>query len=280
MSRGAGELGIRVLLSAAVLMGLVTSCGRRDAPNLSRRYCADCHGVEGGGDGRFAEEFQIPPTDFRRGNYKFKQTASGEPPTDRDIVATLEQGARGTGMIPQLQLSESERADMAAYLRNLADEAPRGESRRLSLAPRPAVLDPELGRLWYVKAGCDRCHGAGGQGDGEAAPTLETSDGRPVAMPNLTRVPYRRGENTEAIAWAILAGRDGTPMPSYEGALTAEQLWGLAFFVKTMQSETRPGGMMGLVGEEASATRTDMEAFHAWRGMGGMGGMRRRRRRE
>jgi len=121
-------------------MGLV-ACRGRDAPNLYRRYCADCHGVEGGGDGRFADEFRIPPTDFRRGSYKFKRTASGEPPTDGDIVRTLGHGARGTGMIPQLQLSERERADMAAYLRTLADRPPQVEPRRLSLAPAPAVSD-------------------------------------------------------------------------------------------------------------------------------------------
>lgn len=52
----AGKLGIRVLLAASIVMGFVTCHGRRDAPNLYRRHCADCHGV-GAPPGEFRYEF-------------------------------------------------------------------------------------------------------------------------------------------------------------------------------------------------------------------------------
>lgn len=251
------------------------------AEQLYQTYCADCHGARGDGQGRFANWFRTPPTDFRRGVYKFKRTPSGQPPTDEDIFRTLTLGVRGTGMVPQLHLTEAERWGLVAYLKSLSPVFQNGSSPEpLVLPPRPNRPEVELralGRAWYERAGCVQCHGPKGRGDGPAASTLTDMRGNPVVMPDLTLVPYKQGEDVESILWVLLTGRDGTPMPSYKDALTAEQLWAIAVYVQSLQRGRRRAWMMGLIGEEVLAMRIDMEAVHAWR-MGQMPMMRRMRR--
>ncbi len=288
-------LGVTLLVGIMPMMcrrgGLFGHRGRRAGParpvdrataeRLYRTYCADCHGVNGDGQGRFADRFRTRPTDFRAGVYKFKRTPTGQPPADADIFRTLTIGVRGTGMVPQLHLSEAERWGLVRYLKRLSPVFAETQQpvQPLSLPPRPNLSTRELlriGREWYTKAGCVQCHGPEGRGDGPAVPNLKDRRGFPVVMPDLTLVPYKQGENVEAIAWTILTGRDGTPMPSYANALTPEQLWGIATYVRSLQRGRKPAGMMGLIGEEILAMRIDMEAVHAWR-MGGMPMMRMRR---
>ena len=257
---------------------------RQTAARLYRSYCADCHGENGDGKGRYASWFTIPPASFRSGTYKFKRTATGTPPTDDDIYRTLTIGARGTGMVPQLHLTEGERRGLVNYLKSLSPvfQDPSHPPQPLNLPPRPARAREDLiqiGKTWYQRAGCVQCHGETGAGDGPAAPTLKDAQNRPVVMPDLTTTPYKQGSDATAIAWVILTGRDGTPMPSYQKALTPEQLWGIAEYVVTLQKGTKPRGMMGLIGEEILAMRIDMEAVHAWRMGGMMGPMRRMMRR-
>ena len=254
---------------------------RATAERLYQTYCADCHGVNGDGRGRFADRFRTRPTDFRAGVYKFKRTPTGQPPTDADIFRTLTIGVRGTGMVPQLHLSEAERWGLVRYLKSLSPVFAEVKQpvRPLTLPPKPDLPTGELlriGREWYTKGGCVQCHGPEGRGDGPAAPNLKDRRGFPVVMPDLSLVPYKQGGNVEAIARVILTGRDGTPMPSYAGALTPEQVWGIATYVRSLQRGRKPAGMMGLIGEEILAMRIDMEAVHAWR-MRGMPMMRMRR---
>lgn len=277
----------RVLNSSLLLAaGLGLACNApwrsRSPEALYQRYCADCHGPEGEGNGRYADQFATPPASLRNSVYKFKRTASGELPTEEDIFRTLSIGARGTAMVPQLQLSESERLAMVDYLKSLSPAFARRESPEPLDLPRPpagAAENLALGEEWYFKAGCQKCHGTGGRGDGEAARTLEDRWGRPVRVPDLTLVPYKQGESPEDIAWVIWTGRDGTPMPSYQGALLPGELWAMAGYVASLQDGRKPAGMMGLIGEEVLAMRIDMEAVHAWR-MGrmpmGRGRMRNR----
>lgn len=254
------------------------------AARLYRTYCADCHGENGDGQGRYAEQFTIPPASFRSGIFKFKRTATGTPPTDDDIYRTLTIGARGTGMVPQLHLTEGERLGLVNYLKTLSPvfQDPSRSPQPLTLPPRPDRPIEELiqiGKTWYQRAGCVQCHGESGKGDGPAAPTLKDAVNRPVVMPDLTTTPYKQGSDATAIAWVLITGRDGTPMPSYQKALTREQLWGIAEYVVTLQKGKKPAGMMGLIGEEILAMRIDMEAVHAWRMGGMMGPMRRMMRR-
>jgi mono/diheme cytochrome c family protein len=61
--------------------------------------CAQCHGVDGKGDGVGAP-FLVPPRDLTGGQFKFRTTAGGQLPTDEDLFRTISCGASGTGMPP------------------------------------------------------------------------------------------------------------------------------------------------------------------------------------
>ncbi len=235
---------------------------------LYQKYCADCHGIQGDGNGQYANEFKTRPANFTKGVFKFKKTRTGQLPTDLDIYESITYGARTTGMLPQLQLSYEERKALVEYIKSFApvEWEKYQPQERLKLPPRPQLARStlvEIGRTWFKKAGCFQCHGEQGRGDGPAVPNLKDEKGRPIRVPDLTTIPYKRGEHTEAIAWVIYTGRDGTPMPSFAQALQPKELWGIAEYVKTLQTRHLPRGMMGLVGEELKAMRIDMEAAMA-----------------
>ena len=51
-----------------------------------------------------ASMFRIRPRDFRTGLFKFRSTPSGSLPTDDDLLRTVTQGVRWTGMIGRADL--------------------------------------------------------------------------------------------------------------------------------------------------------------------------------
>src|SRR5918995_4663273 len=94
------------------------------APTAGERVylesCAACHGERGDGKGPEAERLKTKPRDFTGGVYKFRSTPSGSLPLDEDIFRTISRGVRGTSMLAQLHLSESERWAVAEYLKTFS----------------------------------------------------------------------------------------------------------------------------------------------------------------
>ena len=62
------------------------------------KWCMNCHGAEGAGDGPGADYFTPRPRDFTFGLYKIRSTGSGQLPTDEDLIRTVSEGIPGTGM--------------------------------------------------------------------------------------------------------------------------------------------------------------------------------------
>ena len=62
------------------------------------KWCAECHGETGAGDGSAARFMLPPPRDFTRATYQIRTTASGELPTDDDIRKIVDDGMPGTAM--------------------------------------------------------------------------------------------------------------------------------------------------------------------------------------
>jgi hypothetical protein len=52
-------------------------------------------------------------------------------------------------------------------------------------------------------------------------------------------------------------------MPSYSESLTPEERWELVYYLLSIATQTRPRGMMGMVGEETQGMRIDMRAAMA-----------------
>lgn len=202
------------------------------------RHCAICHGPLGDGRGMAGMMLRAKPRDFRPGIFKFRSTPTGSLPTDEDLFQTISQGLRGTGMVAQDDLPEADRRAVIRYIKTFSERF-QGQTLQAPIpVPEPPPRSPELiarGREVYEKAECFTCHGTEGRGDGPSAPGLKDSWGYSSQPTDLTR-PLKRGSNPEAVYQTLVTGLDGTPMPSYQDALSEEELWALAHYVASLNT--------------------------------------------
>ncbi len=229
--------------------------------------CAICHGTLGGGRGMPSMMLRIKPRDFRSGNFKFRSTPTGSLPTDADLFETVSRGLRGTGMIGQEFLPEGERWAVVAYLKTFSERFEREKPQAPVPIPKPPPRTPELiarGRELYQMAECFKCHGAEGRGDGPSATDLKDDWGYPIQATDLTRPP-KRGSAPESIYRTMVTGLAGTPMPSYEGALSDEEFWTLSFYVASLNT-----GVLSARQRREEAAGQHVLRMHGGRGPGMM----------
>lgn len=93
----------------------------------------------------------------------------------------------------------------------------------------PASAQPELGRQLF-ETHCQMCHGETGMGDGPAAVALA------VPPRDLTGRPYKNGCGPGAIVQTLRTGFPSSGMPSFSEALSQDELWALARYVRSLQS--------------------------------------------
>src|SRR5206468_10159418 len=62
------------------------------------KWCAGCHGDGGAGDGPAAAYMLPRPRNFTGGLYKIRTTASGQLPTDADLLRAIDEGLPGSAM--------------------------------------------------------------------------------------------------------------------------------------------------------------------------------------
>lgn len=124
---------------------------------LYRRWCLQCHGPAGGGDGAHAIRTGAMPRDYRRGLFKFvtcfpastpRQGELGKARRD-DLKRTVRTGLDGSMMPPFPQFSDPELDDLVGYVMHLSV---RGEAefeavaRVIQLMTKPRDDDPEYSR--------------------------------------------------------------------------------------------------------------------------------------
>src|SRR5205814_8265680 len=90
---------MRAAATLLLLGTLVAGAAADEATSVYDHACAWCHGKDGRGDGPAAfsiGKYRAPrPRDFTRGRFELRSTASGELPTDEDLLRTLERGIPG-----------------------------------------------------------------------------------------------------------------------------------------------------------------------------------------
>jgi len=213
----------------------------QDGAALYDRLCSPCHAKNGSGRGPAAPWLSPRPRNFSKGEYKWRSTATGSPPTDNDLALVIRHGVPGTSMNSFGEvLHEDQIMDL---VRTVKSFAPRHFSRdKEVLAPFDGVTSPDIarGKKLYQDLGCAKCHGPKGRGDGPSAEGLKDSAGRKIALYDLTRAPLRRPgpEHPRAIAsiyQTLITGLSGTPMPSYHGAAPAPDLWSVAAYVDSIR---------------------------------------------
>lgn len=239
--------------------------------------CAVCHGEKGDGQGPQAYRLQTKPQNFRLGLFKFRSTPSGALSLDTDLFRTLSRGVPGTAMIPQTYLSEDERWAIIQYLKDFSDRfIKENPPKPVPIPSVPSNLSSlvERGRQVYKDAGCAACHGEEGRGDGSAAKDLKDAWGHPAPPADLTRRPLKSGASPQDLYRTLVTGLDGTPMPSYQGVLSEEELWALVAYVDSLATPKRRvargmTGMMG-VGEEPLGRMIEMMNRMGMQGAGCM----------
>jgi len=250
---------------------------RRGAQVYSR-YCIQCHGSTGDGNG-VAAVYMIPkPRDYRPGIFKYTSTIYGSKPLREDLIRTVRRGIRGTSMPSFSLLPPKDQEAVVDYVltltrrgeleTQLAEEAVFNEAIDPARVPEiaativnrwkqarsqvvypsspmpeftPAVVDK--GKKAFMTVGCAQCHGEDGRGQLTSNKALNDSWGNPTKAADLTSGMLRGGTEPLDIYRHIDAGINGTPMPSFRGALQKEPetIWNLVGYVLRVADSRRHG---------------------------------------
>lgn len=214
-----------------------STAGDSRSVELYRANCEVCHGPRGTGDGPAAYLLFPKPRDFTRAYYKVRTTASGSLPTDDDLFQTITNGMPGSAMPGFQWLSEEDRWALVSAVKGFADEFQTLEPEPLEVPPEPPPADSgtlSRGAEKYRELGCWKCHGEQGRGDGPSARGLTDDRDHPIRPNDFTRGIYKGGGTLRDIYTRFATGMDGTPMPSYEGTATSEDIWALVRYVKSL----------------------------------------------
>jgi mono/diheme cytochrome c family protein len=234
--------GLAIFLGAASPLRGDDALGRE----TYEKYCAQCHGVNGDGQGVAAPHLLPKPRDFTTGKFKIRTTPSGQLPTDADLERVIRRGMPYTSMPPWPSLSDEEVKGLVQYIKAFCQDFAEPDRTPEPIAlPEPPPWSEESaakGREVWAQLGCARCHGEAGRGEGPSAPTLKDDKGRPLKAADLThRWTFRGGPTRADIFRTFSTGLNGTPMPSYYDSLDEAGRWALTDYVYSLGASDGPG---------------------------------------
>jgi mono/diheme cytochrome c family protein len=246
---------------------------------IYRRYCQQCHGVSGDGEGLAAAYLTPRPRDYRRGIFKFTSTPYGAKPRREDLLRTIERGVVGTSM-PSFRLMP--KRDLDAVLDYVLALTHRGELEQQLIVQAEAdgeltdeavdelvqsiverwntardnVVEPAskmpamtaesvaAGAAIFQKRECFKCHGRDGRGG--LAGGIEVGNdawGRKDPAADLTSGMLHGGQAPLDIYRRISSGINGTPMPAFKDSFTNEPdaIWQLTHYVLSLANQRRRG---------------------------------------
>jgi len=225
---------------------LGTEAQRESGKTLYFKYCAQCHGEKGDGEGNATPHLYPRPRNFTTGKFKVRSTPNGALPIHQDLVKIIRLGMPYTSMPAWPTLSDQEVSDLAYFIKTLSLDfsSPENVPQSVPLPSAPAATQEsiELGKKLYAETGCLKCHGNLGRGDGPSAPTLVDELGQPIRAANLAQSwTFRGGSSREDIFRTMSTGLNGTPMPSFVDSLTTEQRWAITDFIVSLSGSNGPG---------------------------------------
>ncbi len=234
------------------------------------KYCGQCHGDTGDGNGYATLRVKPKPRDFTSGKYKFRTTPNGMLPTDDDLRRAIEIGLPYTSMPGWPNLTGTEIQNVIYYIKSFSPdfENPDRYGEPIDIPAPLESTDESIarGRVVYEEQGCSACHGEVGRGDGPSAPTLVNDKGDPIKVADLTqRWTYRGGPTKEDIYRTFSTGLNGTPMPSYADSLEVEDRQHLVNYVYALGDGDDPdyGTLITAVYSEEALDLQNGEALDA-----------------
>lgn len=258
-----------LLLLAPVPSVQATEPGWRRADVLERgaevysRQCAGCHGIHGDGQGEAAALLYPKPRDFVAAEYKFSSRPTPGLPTDDDLRQVIREGLQGTAMTGFPLMAEGDVSALVAYLKTFSERWEEPQSPPIAIPEDPwagrEAEGIERGReVYHVEAVCLSCHpsylDARGveslserlgypaiplREDAHLAIPKETDTGSLVFPPDFRRDRIKTGDDLANLYRVISAGITTTAMPTWDGILQPDQLWGLAHYIRSL-SRARP----------------------------------------
>jgi mono/diheme cytochrome c family protein len=223
-----------------------TEAQRESGKALYNKYCSQCHGEKGDGEGYATPHLYPRPRNFTTGKFKVRTTPNGALPTHQDLVNIIRRGMPYTSMPAWPTLADQEVSDIAHFITTFSADFANAENipkpMEFPSAPTATNETIELGKKLYEENGCLKCHGTVGRGDGPSAPTLVDDFSNPIRAADLAqRWTFRGGSTREDIFRTMTTGLNGTPMPSFADALKPEQRWAITDFIASLSSEDGPG---------------------------------------
>ena len=219
---------------------------REAGKTLYLKYCSQCHGEKGDGEGYATPHLDPRPRNFTTGKFKVRTTPNGALPTHQDLVNIIRRGMPYTSMPAWPELSDADLSNLAYFITTFSADFSNAElvPKPMEFPGAPASTNEtvELGKKLYEENGCLKCHGNIGRGDGPSAPTLVDDFGHPIRAADLAqRWTFRGGPTREDIFRTMTTGLNGTPMPSFADALQPEQRWAITDFIASLSPEDGPG---------------------------------------
>lgn len=202
------------------------------------RYCIFCHGPFGDGRGESAPFLDPRPRDFTKAVFKCRSTPSGSLPLDSDLYDTISRGVHASGMPSWRPLLRQERVDLVAYIKTFSsafqEEKP-GPPVQIPPEPPSTPQSIQRGEQLFQNMNCWSCHGKDGRGFGPSAATLTDSKGNPITPFDFTSGSrFKCGETDGDMFRVLVTGLDGTPMPSFASAMTADQRWDVVHYIRSL----------------------------------------------
>jgi mono/diheme cytochrome c family protein len=223
-----------------------TQAQRDSGKTLYLKYCSQCHGENGDGEGYAAPHLRPKPRNFTTGQFKIRTTPNGALPTHQDLVNIIRRGMPYTSMPAWPNFTDQQVSDLAHFITtfsaNFSSKENIPQPVAIPSAPRATKESVELGKKLFEETGCVKCHGTLGRGDGQSAPTLKDDWGHPIRAADLAQSwTFRGGSSREDIFRTMSTGLNGSPMPSFADSLSVEQRWAITDFVASLSGSNGPG---------------------------------------
>lgn len=200
--------------------------------------CSPCHGLEGHGNGPASILLNPRPRDFTTGVYKYRTTESGSLPTDEDLLRTVKAGISGTAMPGWERFIRGDSlASIVSYIKAFSPRFSKEKAKKVQVPLFTAIgaKSAGAGKTVFEKLQCASCHGSDGAGKDASVTQFQDALGNTIRAKDLTEPwTFGGGATAQDVYLRFRTGIDGTPMPSYVGAASEQEMRDVTAYVASL----------------------------------------------